>query len=503
MLSAQDLHIYYNAQTEVTTYLYKGDTLTNPQVKKTGTIFVHVEELNDYLYKIELEVVREDIVSSTTGSNPLQDILRSSIQSLVLPSYSGSSSFLTMDTSNEAWIKEVENTIIEVPSGFLGNSKEEELVTLKAALLQHLIELEGIEKNIQRHFDEIATVIEREKVQQIAIVDIENLKYHPTIPPSRLKALVHEYVDKIFGKPIQEVSLNDLLLVSKPQETIAHNLQLLHRDIAQYQDRLPSLDSIQSSLSILELETEEHNAIRRITTDVVQKVNEYTRFVQENLTQIQQESPLVKENNFDTLSKFRLSAEEIATNDFIQIFTVPVKTDRTSINIKTLIKDSLTTNKAVVNAKPIIVPSVGDLKINASVGLGFSLFFENPKEYFIKNEKIGSTEINGFVPNITSFIHFYPQRQKGFTMGGSFGVGIPAGSNNNQSTQSSASFFLGASSIFGRTQRIVLTTGLMTGKLKRLGKGFQEGETYDSSFDLPITSTYKLGLFVGFSFSFL
>lgn len=499
------MHVYYNAQTEATTYLYKGDTLSNPQVKKAGTIFVHVEELNDYLYKIELEVSREDIVSSTAASNPLKDILRSSIQSLVLPSYSGgvgsypSSSDYPYDTG----INQLDNTNIEVPSGFTGNSLEAELASLRTALLQHLISLERIEKKIQSHFEAITTIIERDKVRQIAIVDVENLKYHPTIAPARLKTLTKEYVTKIFEKPIQEVSLDDLLVLSKPQEDIDRNLQLLHQEIAQYQQGLQSLDSIQLSLSTLNMEAEEYQSIKTMATDFTQKANEYARGIQENITHIQQATPVLGENSFQELSKFRLSAEEIITNEFSQTFSVPVNSDRTSINIKTLIKDSLDINgnRTAINAKPITIPSVGDLKISASVGLGFSQFFETPKEYFTKNGTISSTETNSFAPNIVSFIHFYPQRQQGFTLGGSFGVGIPIGANNAQST----SFFLGASSIFGRSERIVLTAGAMTGKVDQLGNGFQEGEAFDTSLGvpLPVSSTYELGLFVGFSFSFL
>jgi len=505
LLRAQDLHVYYNAQTEATTYLYKGDTLTNPQVKKAGTIFVHVEELNNYLYKIELDVSREDIVSSTASSNPLKDILRSSIQSLVLPSYSGSGSYpSTSDYPYDTGINQLDNTTIDLPSGFAGNSKEAELASLKTTLLQHLISLEGIEKKIQSHFEKITTIVERDKVRQIAIVDVENLKYHPTIPPSRLKTLTKEYVDKIFGKPIQEVSLDDLLLVSKPQAEIASNLQLLHQDIAQYQTGLQSLDSIQLSLSSLVMDAEEYQTIKTIATDFTQKANDYAGRVQENLTQIAQVAPIQEENSFQALSTFRLSAEEIMLNDFSQTFSVPVNSDRTSISIKTLIKDSLNINgnrTAAINTKPINVPSTGDLKISASVGLGFSQFFETPKEYFTKNRIITSAETNSFAPSVVSFIHFYPQRQQGFTLGGSFGVGIPIGASNGQST----SFFLGASSIFGRSERIVLTAGVMTGKVNQLGNGFREGEAFDTSFGvpLPVSSTYELGLFVGFSFSFL
>ena len=79
-------------------------------------------------------------------------------------------------------------------------------------------------------------------------------------------------------------------------------------------------------------------------------------------------------------------------------------------------------------------------------------------------------------------------------------MGLPI-ANDNQST----SFFLGLSSLFGRMERIILTGGLMTGKRQELANGFKVGEAFDTNLGvaLPLEGTYKLGGFIGLSFSFL
>jgi hypothetical protein len=63
-------------------------------------------------------------------------------------------------------------------------------------------------------------------------------------------------------------------------------------------------------------------------------------------------------------------------------------------------------------------------------------------------------------------------------------------------------FFLGPSLIFGNSQRLVLSLGLMGGKVESLAKGFKVGDAFDpDNGDLPTKGKYNLGMFMGLSFN--
>ena len=63
---------------------------------------------------------------------------------------------------------------------------------------------------------------------------------------------------------------------------------------------------------------------------------------------------------------------------------------------------------------------------------------------------------------------------------------------------------IGPSLIIGKGDRIVLSAGVMGGKTEHLDKGLQVGDRFNSDIaDVPTTSSYKLGFYLGFSFNLL
>jgi hypothetical protein len=145
---------------------------------------------------------------------------------------------------------------------------------------------------------------------------------------------------------------------------------------------------------------------------------------------------------------------------------------------------------------PIHVSVYGGLKINASIGISFASYFERPQSYFVREGRIRADDLDPFTPVITSFVHFYPQGRRQVALGGTFGLGIGIGGEGS----GLQNYMLGPSLILGRGQRIVFSGGLMTGKVNRLGKGYQVGDAYDGT-ELPDKSIYEMGAFFGISFN--
>ena len=147
------------------------------------------------------------------------------------------------------------------------------------------------------------------------------------------------------------------------------------------------------------------------------------------------------------------------------------------------------------------IPVYGGFKVNASIGVSFGSFFNQPQGYFLRDSVIVSEKRDGYLPIITSFLLFYPQSAGNVSVGGTFGVGLSIGGDSGAQ---SIHFLLGPSLIFGQSERIALSAGLMGGRTDRLGQGYQVGDSLISEAGtVPLRSVYELGFFVGLSFNVL
>ena len=72
MLYAQDLHVHYNVFRDSVYYVQQGKTTNAPAVRKGGTVQLHVENYNNYLYDVSVKVEEEEIpVASSTPAGLL------------------------------------------------------------------------------------------------------------------------------------------------------------------------------------------------------------------------------------------------------------------------------------------------------------------------------------------------------------------------------------------------------------------------------------------------
>ena len=140
----------------------------------------------------------------------------------------------------------------------------------------------------------------------------------------------------------------------------------------------------------------------------------------------------------------------------------------------------------------------GGMRFNTGIGLGFARFFDPAQDFDVRDNTIVADNKDFVQPALTTFVHFYAENRRGFTVAGTFGLGIPISGGNI----SSLNFFLGPSLLFGRAQRIVFSGGIMTGPVKRLAKGLHVGDAFDpNGGDIPQQTRYELGYFVGISFN--
>lgn len=150
-----------------------------------------------------------------------------------------------------------------------------------------------------------------------------------------------------------------------------------------------------------------------------------------------------------------------------------------------------------VFTKGFKVTVAGGIKVTSSVGVSFPTFGANSVEFYNHDSVITSTPGSNFSPNISTFLHFYPFNGRQVTYSGTFGIGVPVISDGF-----TMNFMLGGSALFGKTQRICVSAGLVSGPLTNLALGFSEGDKLSSEFDpIPVRKVYTLGAFAALTFA--
>ena len=533
-LYTQDLYIYYDIQTEELTYLSKGgDTLQTPRVKKNGNIILHVTNFNDYIYEADITVASKDIPINRITSSPLAGIF-SAMQKITLDSAKDVGGNLLFPVPSTTVANAIERVTIEVDttnefdeeesSGFVGggrnvgeNNASTQLIQLREQFAQELRQLSEVEVSIQDQQQRIDNILQRDKVRAIAANNIGKIITNPRIPSDRIKELVGQYIHTIFNENLEQLDLKNVIVASQPKRALNREIAILGKELTRYQQHLVAIENTQNAMVAMEEEGQAFKDLKRIVSQVYEKSDQYASLLEEDQQRLGQVVEAVGMEDFNQLSDLRLLAEEVASNDFTEIFRITALKDETEITIQITPKELSSTTAGENNSTstltetskkqtaPLIIPTVGGLKMSASLGLGFGRLFNAPQSYELLNGEIVAQEEDSFSPTISSFFHFFPTGAGYLTFGGTFGIGIPLTDQGNGQT---ASFKLGPSMIIGREEQVVLTLGLMGGRTERLAKGLKVGQSFDLNstaipLSLPTTHPYELGCFIGLSFSFL
>jgi hypothetical protein len=190
---------------------------------------------------------------------------------------------------------------------------------------------------------------------------------------------------------------------------------------------------------------------------------------------------------------------ELSNNKFSKTSTLTATGEKMKIKFVLTPLDSMQRLGMKAKTTPVEVGVYGGLRVKASVGLSFGQFFSRPQQFFVRDSILQSSNKDAFSPILTSFIHFYAPSKRTVSLAGSFGVGFPIAGGE---TLQSVSFFLGPSLVFGKNERIVMSTGVMGGKVDRLSQGYELGDNFYSDSNVaPTISVYELGFYLGVSFN--
>lgn len=157
-------------------------------------------------------------------------------------------------------------------------------------------------------------------------------------------------------------------------------------------------------------------------------------------------------------------------------------------------KDSASVEKSskhptTVKDESIFIPVSGGIRISNSAGIGFTYVGAARKTFYLQGDSTLTSAVdNRIVPVIGSFINAYSRGLGVVNLGGSFGVCVAF-----QETLS-INFMFGATAVFGRKEKLLLSAGFVLAPVTELDKGYYVG-MHTTNPDFPTKLNYKPGVF--------
>jgi hypothetical protein len=513
---SQDLHIYLDAHTEQIVYVSGKDTLDRPRVKMGDQVYIHLINYNNYLYDVEIDL--EGVV----------DRYRSPVDTLGLglgnakhpEEGTGTGLFsmlhglggglgLDLTATGPAGLFQMmglSQGIKGEGADFEGAEADQQVRLLAAEYRTVLSDMRAIEVDLQRINSALERAFQAKLLQGKVAHEIGELQMNPHLQPGQIKRLTHEYMDLVFEQTaVEELNMERIWAISDRQQAIQEELGKAENGqaaLAGKAEQLERLSKRLEAISVVALTQKDiYEELSVSMEGTHERVGEALERLDGNLVRIKEQVQQLPEDDFEELVALRYLYEELVANDFSYTYRTIVKDDLTKVRVALKPKEGLPAGLIPGQRvfSPLEIPARGSFKVSAGLGLSFARYFNPPQAYFLRDTSILAEDEDSFAPHLTSFVHFYRQTAGAVSYGGSFGVGMPI---FNSDGGQSVSFFLGPSIMVGDRQRLVLTGGIMGGRVKRLGNGYQVGDSLPAgSPSIPTDFRFQLGYFLGLTFN--
>lgn len=399
-------------------------------------------------------------------------------------------------------------------SGFAGDAQAEqerqvlfkELRQLETTFRKTQDVLNVLDEDISNVQKKMQTAIESLQIKTVASDAIKRIKYNPHLEPRQIKALSLEYMAHVFGNAAdpQKLGLSELFTQTISGESLTVLRQENDKNLSLYTIKLDQLKMSNIALQQpkFDFEGNDLEPFRAATQKLVSNTEKNLQTYRANAVMLDTAVASVKKLDLNTLLDLRTDFLVLKENDFSHVSRHKMDGDKLDLRITFTPIDSVRiSGVATKQVAPIEVIAYGGLQIKGGLGLSFGGFFERPGAYFVRDSAISSSPKDAFSPILTSFVHFYSQSRRGASLGGSFGVGIPIGGGNGLE---SLTFFPGPSLIVGSNHGVLISAGLMGGRVDQLSGGYAIGDRFEADAGLlPTESVYKLGYFLGLSFNLI
>lgn len=484
------LTIEYNLFNDQIKYKRGEETILKPVVNQEENITIVIKEFNPYITKSTIEVHQINYSQTSTTLQAGDQTTQTSGDFDNLGNLLGG-----LSLGNNAT-----NIYDNIP-GTRGIAAQD-VMQAKSKYRQMLSTLTQVENKLNKSADKINLFKTQLSSQKLASNDISKLKNNANIKPSRIKEMIEEEILHAFAKQKGEtIEIDDLINEKKKKTEVIDAVKKYQKTQQEYEEVANEWINFNSVIGIInnEMHDEQLSFIQTSTDSIVNSMTQNLEHLKQNQLPAEELSNDI--GNQESLSALRRTYEELQSSNFIYTFP-PIQAEGDEVDIDISFSRKIETGE-YESYKSLTqkIPVSGGWKIAGGIGMSFGSFAKKTYQYTVVNNIIIGDEQDSFIPVITSFAHIFKQSPKSLNIGGSFGVGLPILSSGSIQ---SASFFLGPTILIGKSQRLLLTAGVMGAKVERLTSGFNIGDSFDGFTEiLPVNEKYDVGFFISVSFNVL
>jgi hypothetical protein len=346
----------------------------------------------------------------------------------------------------------------------------------------------------------IAYLIEQQRVVHSAYIQIKALKNDPNMEPERMKKYAAEYYKAaLHSLEVDSIDLTKLLSSKGTDQELIDLISGLNKSAIQYDNRLNRLDKIKGDLGPLASEYAELNELITTVDEILVNGEDVVDQVKSNVREAKDFVRISGEDLITDRIKLKYLYDELRANTFKYTYRYTASDKQIYFNISLEPKENSSISGATSKKLPIIeVNTYGGAKINASMGISFTSFFDTPSQYGVRDGSIVASDKDNFTPVLATMFHLYRPSKGAFSPGVSVGIGVPFLSNSNAQ---SVTFLVGPSLHIGKNEEFTLTAGVSGGRTERLANGYEVGDAFTATDGLlPTISKYEFGYGICFSF---
>jgi hypothetical protein len=218
------------------------------------------------------------------------------------------------------------------------------------------------------------------------------------------------------------------------------------------------------------------------------------------------------ENNVsETVRRITILYGQIMKDSYFRTIPLTIEKNTTAAIIKlTPVIDTetlklLNIEKDDTIQRVITIYKKSPIRFRNTFGVSFVSYSENRWHYFVKSSNGVNTlereSADVFLPVVTTYLHFYSPRDKGFRWGGSFGAGITLGGGENDNNNQ-LNMMLGISTFLGRNDPVCISVGICGARVKKLS-GYKVGDivSFQELEDKHYNTVYRNGYFIALTFN--
>ncbi len=469
-------------------YFKNGKEITTPRIESGQNLKVVLKEFNPYISRANIQVQNINYSQGTTAMGSV--------------SMDGGSSGFLGGISGLLGGFGAGGEMGSIFSGIPGSRgvSEKKVRTIKSNYKSLTQELAQVEERLNKSYEKIKLFKQAEESKKVALRDVQTLTNNTMIKPSRIKAMLLTEIRHAFAKREDEdIEIEDLVDKSKAVNELKSNIESYQSATADYVKLSGEFNNMNLELSSITADDDDQlEFIQNSTQDLLGTMEQNIDSFEKMQFDVSEED-VITLTNVDDMTYLRQVYEELLNGKFEYSFA-PIQAEGDEIVLEVDVQQRDETGTFVpFRFFKQTVPVTSGWKISGSLGLCFGKFKEEQFRYYINEETLVADKKDEFIPLVASFVHFTRRTHLNYSVGASFGIGLPmVGGDNIQS----ASFFAGPTLVLGRNQKFMLTTGLMGAKAERLSGGLEVGDMYTNEGGfIPTSQNYELGYFLGISFS--